>query len=171
MVVNKTPIFINTGFCFSIQYSIYHTYHFDIPFVEREQFLNFICNCLHLQDFSWWGLGKTWVQEMVYHPIPWWGLPSLDYMMHPQHPPMLFFSSSIEGLFQYFPCFIFMNSSASFLIFFSVEHSLFTVYWTFSPQSLLLMRSRFLHILILFCFTFIIPSFPSMCKHKLVAET
>ena len=98
MIVNKTPIFINIGFCFSTQYSIFHTHHFDVPFVEREQFLNFICNGLHLQDFLWWGLGKTSLQDMVYHPIPWWGCPPLDYMMHPQHSPMFFFSSSIRGL-------------------------------------------------------------------------
>ena len=57
------------------------------------------CTIIFLGIYMWWVLSeiflvvrsvKTWVQEMVYHPILRWVLPSWDYMMHPEHSPIFF---------------------------------------------------------------------------------
>ena len=122
-IVKNTPIFINTGLFCSIQYVIFHTCYVGITFVAWEQLLELIYDGLHLKYFLWWGLEK-WFQDMGDHPIPRWGCPSWDCIMHSQHSP--FFSTpQSRDLFPYLPCFLFLNASASSLRFFCVEHSLF----------------------------------------------
>ena len=93
--------------------------------------------------------------------------------MHTQYSSMILFSSFIRGTFTICSCSVFLNASASSLRFICIYHSLFPVLWNF-PSTIISgyvikVSSGFLFIRLLV--TFIIPSFPKLCKHKLVAET
>ena len=100
----------------------------------------------------------------------WWGCPSWDCMMHPQH---IFFSTPPPGgLFPYFTCFLFLSATSSSLKYFCVDHSLLLLYWPFTPQSLQVAWSRFFSFcLILFFSPSWYPVFPRSANISWVLTT
>ena len=86
----------------------------------------------------------------------------------------VFCSPPLSGvLFPYFPCFIFLNASASYLNFFLCRvfsvSCIATFFYTIIAGDLV--NISWGGLFIVFCFTIIIPSFPMLCEYKLVADT
>ena len=116
---------------------------------------------------------KKWIQKRIDHPIPWWGCPSWDWMMHYKHWPIFLFPFSIRGVVAKI---FLLCSSDCFYVFFE-----FCLYREFTVSCIVTLVSTMMSgdmvniysgvLFVVFCFTIIIPIFPMLCEHKLVAET
>ena len=117
--------------------------------------------------------GRTLFKDMGDCPIPRWRWPSWDCMIHTQRSPVFLFSSSITGLV---PRFSLRHISEWFCILFALcmcraftVYHLATLFYTINAGDVIKVFPG--DLFILFCLTFIIPSFTTMCKHNLVADT
>ena len=164
LIVKNTPIYINTGFCCSKQYIISHTNYSGLEFVAREHLLKFICDGFHMKDFFWWGLEKhdpsiweiiTLFGRYSHHETAWHILNIYQCFFSP--PPS-------GGFFQ-----IFLASYSWMILHPLWDLSVWVVHCflhsdIFLYSHLMWCGQKQLGVMfILFCFTFIIPSFPMLC--------
>ena len=173
LIVNNSPVFINTGFCSSSQDCVSHMHYVGIEFVAQEKFLDFIYDGLHIQDFLWWGLEnhETRIWDIIpsfggdaNHETAWCIINIQQYFL---------LYSSIRGIV---PIFSLFHIPECFWILFDIclcgafiVYLIVNFHTTTITSDVVKVYLGFLFIL--FCFTFIIPSFPTLCKHQLVDDT
>ena len=152
LISKKAPILINTGFCYSSQHGIYHTYYVGIEFVVWEHFLGFICDSFHSQDFLWWFMEEY--EPGIWEIIPLFG----GYSYHDN-------AWCIFNIWQYF--LFSLSISRIFPRFsFTVSHIVD------SPPILIegdVVKVYLGFLFILFYFPFIIPCSTTLSKHKFIA--
>ena len=162
--------FHQSRFCCSRQDGISHTHYVGVECFVRERFSYFISDGLHLQDFLWGGLKNM---------SPGYGRSSHSLLsittmrLHDTSLTFTFFGSPLSG--GLLPDFL-----ASFL--WMLLHPL----WVFICRALILPRIVYFFstiiigdvvkvslgfLIIVFCFTFIIPSFTTLLKHKLIYDS
>ena len=171
LIFNKSLIFINTGWCCSIQDGIYHTLYVGISFVVRENFFEFICDEFHIQDFLWWCMEE--------HNIRRWDIISFSggdahhnttlCILNIHH---FLFSSSIRRLVPL----IFLVSYSRMLLN-PIWDSFVWIIHCFPHSNLLpttiadnVVKVYSFFWFILFCFTWTIPGFPALGEHKSVSN-
>ena len=115
---------------------------------------------------------KTLSQDMGDHPILHWGWPSWDFIIHPQHSPT-FFSFSIRRLVPIFSLLSFPECLCIIFELFLCGAFIFSCIVTFFSTIVSGDMVKFYlgGLFILFCFTFVIPNFTTLYKHKLVVDT
>ena len=158
-IVDKAPIFINTGLCCSIQYGTSYTHYVGVVFVFLERVFDFISDRFYLQYLLWWGL--TTHESRIWEVIPFIGRDSHD--------------DTAWCIFNIYPFFLLhqVDCSQVFIasFFWMILHPLLilSVYITHCyPHSVL-----FLYNNCSWCVqgTFIVPSFPTLREPKLISGT
>ena len=173
LIVYKTTIWINSGFYCSSQYGISNTHYVGVAFVVQKHSFGFISDGFHIKYFLWWGLknreSKIWdiipfIGGDVRHETTWCILSIHQYFL---------FSSSIRGIE---PRFSLIRFSEWFFTLFEFCLCIaFTVPYmiAFFSTTIVgdLVNISLRLLFLIFCFTIIIPIFPTMYENKLVADT